>query len=33
MINLKVIENGLVAVYENENAEKLVYARELHKFL
>jgi phage anti-repressor protein len=30
---MKIIENGLIPVYENENKEQLVNARELHEFL
>lgn len=30
---MKVVENGLIPVYENENKEQLVNARELHEFL
>ena len=30
---MKVIENGLIPVYENKNKEQLVNARELHEFL
>ena len=30
---MKVVENGLIPIYENENKEQLVNARELHEFL
>ena len=30
---MKVVENGLIPVYENKNKEQLVNARELHEFL
>lgn len=33
MNSLKLIENGLIPIYENDNNEKLVNARELHNFL
>lgn len=33
MTNLKVVENGLIPVYESEKGNKLVNARELHEFL
>lgn len=32
-MNLNVIENGLINIYENDNREQLVNARELHEFL
>ena len=32
-MNLKKVENGIITIYENENKERLINARELHQIL
>ena len=33
MENMRIIENGLVPVYETNTGEKIVYGKDLHKSL